>query len=533
MHIALLQPNPKAGDCFANAALLANMALSAHRQFSTHSEVLCLAPAAALAGYHNLFCVGGFVERCAKAAEALAAMCHTPGLSILIDLPTAEGENLCLIHDGQVQRLTPEHGVAILPGLRLLVVKSSESLKAQGAPASDAVLFWPHAPWIPSCQSQREAVCSAFASRWHIPVMMVQAYGATDGNVWAGQSAFFGSDGRLQARGPAFADCIVCLENWGEKSDPKNVTENCTISCTPGCSVLCADVQLGAVHPDLPYWEAVFQAVVCGIRDYVYKCGLKGIVLGLSGGMDSALVACLAVEAVGAERVLGVLMPSPWSSCHSVSDALALAENLGMQTATAPIESMMNAYDGVLAPLFADLPARENDLTAENIQPRIRGALLMAFANRLDYLVVATGNKSEAAVGYSTLYGDTVGGIAPIGDIYKTGVYTLAQWYNTQRGQEIIPAHVFSKAPSAELRPDQFDQQSLPPYEVLDAILFALLEGGQDPNSLVEFDGAILCDVLRRMAIAEFKRHQMPPVIRLTSCALGADWHTPASARMF
>lgn len=550
MRIALLQHNPKAGDCSGNAAILANLALAAHRPSLEGGEgkTLCLAPASAISGHKAFIRVGGFMDRCTKAAKELAAMVNTPGLAVLIGLPNAEaGEDVWLVSAGHISRVEQSNGVLILPGLRLRMVtdKDVERTLSMSRPDADAVLFWPGEVWIPGCQSQREDFCSALTSRWKLPVMLVQAYGGTDGNVLAGQSAIFAADGALIARAPAFADSVVICYSQREMTATAESAFAITLTDRPANVV--GNVVGAAIHPDLSRWEGMFHATVCGIRDYVRKCGLKGVLLGLSGGMDSALVACLATEAMrgalGPNAVLGVLMPSPWSSDHSITDALELAKNLGIRTVTAPIEPMMDAYDDVLAPLFAELPVRHGvilgqtpDLTAENLQPRIRGALLMAFANRMDYLVLATGNKSEAAVGYSTLYGDTVGGIAPIGDIYKTDVYALAQWYNEYKCHAIIPEHVFSKAPSAELRPDQCDQDSLPPYDVLDAILYALLEEGRDPASLLRdgaFEAGMLQDTMRRMAMAEFKRHQVPPVIRLTSCALGADWRLPAAGRMF
>ena len=260
---------------------------------------------------------------------------------------------------------------------------------------------------------------------------------------------------------------------------------------------------------------------------------MTGAVLGLSGGMDSALVACIAAEALGAENVLAVLMPSRWSTDHSENDAEILAKNLGIQALTARITPIMDAFDSVLSPLFAGLPAVDNDLTADNIQPRIRGTLLMAFANRLGRAVLGTGNKSENAAGYCTLYGDTVGALEPIGDIYKTDVYAVARWYNDMRGQEIIPEHIFTKAPSAELHPGQVDEDNLPPYEVLDAILRELLENGANPETLVVPGVAddVVRSVVRRVAASEFKRHQSAPALKLSSCALGVDWHMPAVAK--
>ena len=354
-----------------------------------------------------------------------------------------------------------------------------------------------------------------------MPVIYVQQYGAVDSYIYSGQSFVHDASGRMVARAAAFKEGVLALS-----LEKKNVSASAvSLDGSPAPD---------AIQPDPDGPEALFRAVQLGIRDYVHKCGMKGVVLGLSGGMDSALVAALAVEALGPENVLGILMPSRWSSDHSVDDSLLLAKNLGMQTKIAQITPMMDAFGTVLEPLFSDLPAVENDLTADNIQPRIRGALLMAFANRMGRAVLGTGNKSENAVGYCTLYGDTVGAIEPIGDIYKTEVYNVARWYNEMRGEEIIPENIFTKAPSAELHPDQVDEDNLPPYPVLDAILTELLENAANPETLVMpgVEEKVVRDVVRRLAISEFKRHQSAPTLKLTNCTLGIDWHMPAVAKI-
>lgn len=269
-------------------------------------------------------------------------------------------------------------------------------------------------------------------------------------------------------------------------------------------------------------WKLVWDTLVIGVREHVRKNGFSDVVLGLSGGMDSSLVAAVAVDALGRDHVHGVLMPSPWSSAGSVSDALALASNLGIATDSIAIAPMMSAYEAALAPVFAGLA---EDVTEENLQSRIRGTILMAFSNKFKWMLLATGNKSELAVGYCTLYGDLSGGLAPIGDLYKTEVYALADWYNTQRGQECIPRPVFEKAPSAELRPGQTDQDSLPPYPVLDRILHSLIEEGRAPEeiSLPDVPAPTVDEAAAMLRRSAFKRRQAPPVIPVSSRAFGVD----------
>lgn len=267
-------------------------------------------------------------------------------------------------------------------------------------------------------------------------------------------------------------------------------------------------------------WKLVWDTLVIGVREHVRRNGFSDVVLGLSGGMDSSLVAAIGVDALGREHVHGVLMPSPWSSEGSVSDALALAANLNIATHTLPIAPLMRAYEETLAPVFA---GTEPNVAEENLQSRIRGALLMALSNKFGWMLLATGNKSELAVGYCTLYGDLNGGLAPIADLYKTEVYKLADWYNRQTGQDTIPRAVFEKAPSAELRPGQKDEDSLPPYEQLDRILHALVEEGCTPMTadLPDISTDQIREVAALLGRAAFKRKQAPPVLDLSGKAFG------------
>jgi NAD+ synthase (glutamine-hydrolysing) len=281
--------------------------------------------------------------------------------------------------------------------------------------------------------------------------------------------------------------------------------------------------------PDVPVpgpVEEVFGALVLGTRDYVRKNGFKRVVIGLSGGIDSSLVACIAADAVGPDHVHGVAMPSRYSSEGSRSDASALADALGVDFRVIAIEDAFAAFLGMLEPSFA---GREPDLTEENLQSRIRGVLLMALSNKFGWLVLTTGNKSELAVGYSTLYGDTAGGFAVIKDVFKLQVYELARCVNARAGRDVIPEAVLIKPPSAELRPDQRDDQSLPPYEALDPILAAYVEGDRTASELVAagFDEAVVRRITRLVDLAEYKRRQSPPGVRVTAKAFGKDRRLP------
>ena len=272
--------------------------------------------------------------------------------------------------------------------------------------------------------------------------------------------------------------------------------------------------------------EEVYRAIVLGTRDYLVKNGFTDVVIGLSGGIDSTLVAVVAVDAIGADHVHGVSMPSRFSSDHSRSDAQALAENLGIDFRTIAIEPAHVALLDMLAPSFGDRPA---DLAEENLQSRIRGVTLMALSNKLGWIVLSTGNKSEVAVGYATLYGDTVGGYSVLKDVYKTRVYDLCRWRNTQGPAPVIPEGVITKPPSAELRPDQRDDQSLPPYEVLDPILEGYIEHDRTVSELIAAGHDV--DTVRRVARlvdgAEYKRRQSPVGVKVSTKAFGKDRRLP------
>jgi len=272
--------------------------------------------------------------------------------------------------------------------------------------------------------------------------------------------------------------------------------------------------------------QEIWLALVLGVKDYVRKCGFSQVILGLSGGIDSALVAAIATEALDKEKVLGVLMPSPYSSDHSIQDALELANNLGIKTQTLPIGDLMKTFDQTLDSMFA---GTSFGVAEENLQSRIRGTLLMAVSNKFGHLLLTTGNKSEMAVGYCTLYGDMNGGLAVIADVPKTRVYSLCSWFNQYHGKEIIPDHILTKAPSAELKPGQLDQDSLPAYEILDDILYRLIEIHQSLAEIVEagHQESVVKKVIRLVMIAEFKRRQAAPGLKISDRAFGTGWRMP------
>ena len=355
-------------------------------------------------------------------------------------------------------------------------------------------------PFSAGKQAVREEMLGVLARSHGVHVVYVNQVGGNDDLIFDGRSVVLAPDGRVVARAPAFAEAVVVVDLDAPAVD--------------------------TLTPDIAGEEEIYRALVLGTADYARKCGFRDVLLGLSGGVDSALTAVVAAEALGRDHVLGVLMPSPFSSQGSVDDSLALADRLGIRTVTLPIAGVMDAFETTLAGVFA---GRAPDVTEENIQARARGNLLMALSNKFGSLLLTTGNKSELSVGYCTLYGDMSGGLAVIADLPKTRVYSVCDWIN--RASEVIPSAILTKAPSAELRPNQTDQDSLPPYDVLDAILERHIERYQSHAEIVAagFDAAIVTRVLRLVRTAEFKRRQAAPGLRITERAFGTGWRMPVA----
>jgi NAD+ synthase/NAD+ synthase (glutamine-hydrolysing) len=357
-------------------------------------------------------------------------------------------------------------------------------------------------PFTVGKQRLREAMLGQMAAKHGLPLAYVNQVGGNDDLVFDGRSCAFDARGKLIARARGFAEDLLVVDT---------------------------DVPVGRIEEDELEPEAeIWKALVLGTRDYVRKCGFSRVLLGLSGGIDSSVTAAVAAEAVGAENVLGVLMPSPYSSRHSIVDAERLAQKLRVSTLVLRIESIMQAFEGTLASAFVGY---ERDVTEENIQARIRGSLLMALSNKYGALLLTTGNKSELAVGYCTLYGDMSGGLAVISDVPKTMIYRLARWLNRRR--MVIPESVLTKGPSAELRPNQTDQDSLPPYDVLDEILVRHIEQHQSAEEIVSqgFSEATVWHVLELVRTAEFKRKQAAPGIKVTDRAFGVGWRMPIARK--
>lgn len=360
------------------------------------------------------------------------------------------------------------------------------------------------------------------------PLAYVNLVGGQDELVFDGASVVRNADGELVARAGQFIEQVHVADF--EVTEPKPVTLP-VVEVTTRPSVSRPGLP-PVLEPQLEPLEEIWQALVLGARDYVRNNGFTEICFGLSGGIDSALTAAIAADALGPENVHAVMMPSRYSSDHSLSDSEKLVQNLGINSRTIAIEPAHEAFLSMLAPSFDDDPTRgPAGLTEENLQSRIRGVLLMALSNRFGWLVLTTGNKSELAVGYSTLYGDTAGAFAVIKDCWKLQVYALAEDYNRRAGGEVIPQSILTKAPSAELRPDQRDDQSLPPYEILDPMLVQLVERNKTAAELIEAGGdpELVTRIARLIDISEFKRRQSPLGTRITRRAFGRDRRMPVT----
>jgi len=381
---------------------------------------------------------------------------------------------------------------------RLYAIDPAEKLMSKGG---EVLINISASPYSTGKLSLRQEMLSEIARKYKRSFVYVNQVGGNDELVFDGASFAINAEGEVAAQCRDFEEDMVVYDT---------------------------DNQDGPIHPVSNGEASVLKALVMGTRDYTQKCGFSKAVLGLSGGIDSSLTVVIAVQALGKDNVLAVMMPSPYSSKGSLGDAKRLANNLGIQYRIIPITSIFRAYEDSLKEIFK---GKGPDVTEENIQARIRGNLLMAISNKFGYLVLTTGNKSEVAVGYSTLYGDMAGGLAVISDVPKTLVYGLAKYVNRER--EIIPLEIIEKAPSAELRPNQRDEDSLPPYAILDGILKAYVEDNLNPKAIVGlgYPSELVEDVILRVDANEFKRRQAVPGLRVTSKAFGIGRRLPIAQK--
>ena len=544
MKIALGQINPTVGDFSGNAARIIDFAIRAQAA----GAGLIAFPELSVCGYppRDLVERSSFVAHNHEAALHIAQ--HTRGISVIVGLVTpAHAESgksvmnsAALLQDGKIafvqsKMLLPTYDVfdevrnfapAAAQSLfahaekqialticedawndknfwnrRLYTFDPVEALVKTGG---DFVLNISASPFWMGKRELRRDMLASIARNNRVPVAMVNQVGGNDSLVFDGSSLALDASGNVIAQAKSFEEDLIFF-------DPATAS--------------------GEMHEQIAGDEAsVYSALVLGTRDYIHKCGFRKVILGLSGGIDSALTAAIAVDAVGPDNVIGVGMPGPYSSPGSIDDARALAENLKIRFELLAIGPIVESYNKTLRPIFSGY---KEDVTEENIQSRARGGLLMALSNKLGAIVLSTGNKSELGVGYCTLYGDMVGGLAVISDVPKTLVYRLSEYVNSLR--PLIPAATISKPPSAELRPGQKDSDSLPPYDVLDAILEDYVEETHSAERIASdrgFDLALVKKVVRMVERAEYKRQQAAPGLKISAKAFGYGRRFPIAAKL-
>ncbi len=530
MRLALGQLDPTVGDLEGNL----EAALLLARRAADEGADLLLLPELVLCGYppEDLIAKPHFVAASERAAEEFAARSPLPAVVGYVRRDAGGTRNAAAyVADGAIRhvyhkRLLPNYGVFdeeryFEPGAADALLQiddaacaltvcedvwrpaTTERLAGAGA---RVVLNISASPFHAMKGDERESMLAEQARANGVWIAYCNLVGGQDELVFDGRSVVIAPSGEVVARAAAFAEDLLVVD-----IDP---------------AAHSAD---GRIEDRLSGMAEVYEALTLGLRDYVRKNGFTDVVLGLSGGVDSALTATIAADALGPGHTHGVLLPSRYSSPGSLADAKELAANLGIATETLPIEGPFSAMLDVLAPVFGDLP---EDVTEENLQARVRGTLLMALSNKFGWLVLATGNKSELSVGYSTLYGDMVGGFAPIKDVFKTSVYRLCRWRN-ERGPVAVPEATLAKPPSAELRPDQTDQDTLPPYDVLDAVLIDYVERDRSTDEIAAtgVPADIVARIVRMVDAAEYKRRQGPLGIKISPKAFGKDRRMPVTNR--
>ena len=553
LRVALAQINPTVGDLAGNSALIrAN--LKEGKKAGAHVVVF---PEMILTGYpvEDLATRPSFQSASIKAVEQLAKDIESDGCGDVVgvvgylDRNNGAPQNaIALIHGGQIKaryakRHLPNYGVFdeyrnFVSGDGTLVARvhgvdigfaicediwQEAGMLADLAKRTPGLVLVPNgSPFERKKDGVRLSLVQKRAKEVGAPFAYVNMTGGQDDLVFDGDTIVVDAQGKLLARAAQFDDQLLVLD-----IEAKGATSKPDVTISEDEAVIASPIA-GLIAPEISEVEQIWKALVLGLRDYIEKNGFRSVVLGLSGGIDSALVAAIAVDALGAKRVNGVAMPSKYSSEHSLEDAQEFAKNTGIHFRTVAISPMVDSY-------MANLTLK--GLAEENLQARVRGTTLMGISNQEGHLVLATGNKSELAVGYSTLYGDAVGGYAPIKDVYKTDVWALARWRNAQAiaAGEVapIPKRSITKEPSAELRPDQKDTDSLPDYELLDKVLMRYVDGDEGFDSLTaaDFDIALVTRIIGLVDKAEYKRRQYPPGAKVSARAFGKDRRLPMTSR--
>ena len=568
MRLALAQIDTVVGDLDGNRDRI----LGRLEEAKAAGADLVLFPELAVTGYppEDLLLRPGFLKAAARTLDEIAAA--TRGIAALVGTPHLDRDlfNSCAVCvDGEVRAIyrkqfLPNYGVFdedryFQPGRGLVLLRCGETLVGPtvcediwqpGPPATDLALAGAHvvanisaSPFHVGKGAEREEMLATRARDNSCWIVLVNAVGAQDELIFDGQSLVLDEDGEVVVRGPAFEEALLLVDVDPTTAVGRRLRDARRRSLArarrdvPQATVV--DVPIGAgqrgsvpaaVAEPLEELEEMRLAIELGLRDYAGKNGFRDVVLGISGGIDSALTAALAVEALGAEHVVCVSMPSRFSSDETRRDARAVAAALGTRFLEIPIEPVVRAFDAALSAAFS---GTEPGIAEENVQARARGVIVMALSNKFGWLPLATGNKSELSVGYATLYGDMAGGFALLKDVYKTDVFRLARHLNEQAGRELIPASVIERAPSAELRPDQRDEDSLPPYAKLDEILEAYVELDSSREELTTdgFESEIVERALAMIDRAEYKRRQAAPGVKLRPKAFGRDRRIPITNR--
>ena len=569
MRLALAQMNTVVGDLEGNRERV----LRRLEEGRAAGAELVLFPELAVTGYppEDLLLRPAFLREAARSLALIAA--ETKGIAALVGAPHLDRDlfNACAVcADGEVKgiyhkRFLPNYGVFdedryFQPGRELLLVRCGETLVGPtvcediwqpGPPATDLALAGAHvvanisaSPFHVGKGAEREEMLATRARDNACWIAFVNAVGAQDELVFDGHSLVLDEDGRVVARGPAFEEALIVVDVDPSRAvgrrlrDARRRALARAQAALPDPPVLdipeAAPVGAPAAEPLvarlLDELEQMRLAIELGLRDYVEKNGFGEVVLGVSGGIDSALAAALAAEALGPDRVVCVSMPSQFSSEATRTDAKRLVDSLGARYLEIPIHGIVDAIDAALADVFA---GTEPGIAEENVQARARGLLVMALSNKFGWLPLATGNKSELSVGYATLYGDMAGGFAVLKDVYKTDVFRLARHLNERAARDVIPASILERAPSAELRADQLDEDSLPPYPKLDRVLEAYVELDSSLEELTTdgFDPQVVERAVAMVDRAEYKRRQAPPGVKLRPKAFGRDRRVPITNR--
>ena len=564
LRVSLAQINPTVGDLDGNAGKIIEYIKMARGE---GADIVAF-PEMAVTGYppEDLLLKPRFIKDSQETVKTIQK--ETRGITAIVGFVDGEKEifnSAAVLHDGELlavyrKMYLPNYGVfdeeryfrrgeepliIVLDGINIGINICEDIWYPEGPTSTQAmagaelIININASPFHYGKWSIRENMVSARAADNSVAIAYVNTVGGQDDLVFDGHSMVFSREGKLAARGRSFEEELITVDIEARGQYPQGDKGSGDKTIDTVRRIALPEIKNRPAHPKLSVREEVvppstieevYKALVLGTRDYVAKNGFKKVVIALSGGVDSALVSAIASDAIGKENVTACFLPSVYSSRESREDAEAVAGNLGIRLITIPIQDTFESYLSALKNVFAGLGP---DIAEENLQARTRGNIIMALSNKFGWIVLTTGNKSEMSVGYATLYGDMAGGFAVIKDVQKTMVYDLCKYINSLKRKDVIPERVLTKAPTAELKPNQTDQDTLPPYETLDRILKAYIEENKGFEDIVSmgFDGVMVKKVIRMVDTSEYKRRQAPPGLKITPRALGKDWRMPITNR--